>query len=117
MGVPNNPEKVHKRNLVLSNIWSGGSHTSRDILVQCSGFRIQPRQEFGVDAKTVELVEGAPRIGDHTAGKISAKTCPKIQQGRKEKGICSGRSSTSEGSREYTRCQCREVSTNLGGTL
>ena len=117
MGVPNNPEKVHERNLVLSNIWSGGSHTIRDKLVQCSGFRIQPRQEFGVDAETVELVEGAPRIDDHTGGKISAKTCLKIQQGCKEKGICSGRSSTSEGSGEYTRCQCRKVSTNLGGTL
>ena len=42
MGVPNNPDKVHERNIVLSNIWSGGSHTSRDKLVQCSdlGFNL-----------------------------------------------------------------------------
>ena len=58
--------------------------------MQCSGFRIQPRQEFGVDAEIVELVGGAPGIGNYTAGRISAKTCLKIQQGCKEREFRAG---------------------------
>ena len=87
MGVPNNPEKVHERNLVLSNIWSGGSHTIRDKLVQCPGFRIHSRQEFEINAEIVELVGGTPRIDDYTAIRISVKTCPKVQQGHDEKRV------------------------------
>ena len=85
MGIPNNSEEVYKRNSVLSNIWSGSSHTSRNKLMQCPGFKIQPLQEFGINAETVELVGGTPGIGVYVARRISAKTCPEIQQGRKEK--------------------------------
>ena len=85
--------------------------------MQRLGFRIQPHQEFGINVETIELVERAPGIDDYIAGRISTKTCTKIQQGHEEKGIWSGRSGTSEGSREYVRCQRREVSADLGGTL
>ena len=56
-------------------------------------------------------------INDYTVGRILAKTCSEIQQEREEKGVWSGRSSTSESSREYTGRQRREISTNLGGTI
>ena len=69
------------------------------------------------NAEIVELIGRMPRINDYTAGRISIKTYPKIQQGRKEEGIWSWRSGTSNGSKEYGRCQRREVSTDLGRTL
>ena len=48
--------------------------------MQYPGFRIQPHQEFKVDAKTVEPVGRTPGISNHTVGRISTKTCPEIQQ-------------------------------------
>ena len=104
MGIPDYPKKVHRRNPVLPNIWSGSSHTGRSELVQCPGFRIHPHREFRVDAETVEPVGRIPRISDYTTGRISTKTCPEIQQGREEKGVWSERSGTSEGNGEYVRC-------------
>ena len=41
------------------------------------------------NAEIVELIGRMPRINDYTAGRISIKTYPKIQQGRKEEGIWS----------------------------
>ena len=117
VGIPNNSEEVHGRNSVLSNIWSGSIYTGGNKPVQCPGFKIQPCQEFEINVETVELVGRAPGISDHTTGRISTKTCPETQQGRKETEIWSGRSGTSEGSREYMRYQCRKVSTDLGRTL
>ena len=105
MGILNNFEEVHGRNFVLSNIQSRTSYTGRNKPVQCSGFRIQPRQKFRINVETVELVGRAPGIDDYTVVRISTKTCPEIQQGYEEKGIWSGRSGISEGSREYVRCQ------------
>ena len=104
MGIPNNSEEVHRRNSVLSNIRSGSSYTGKNKLLQRLGFRIQPHQEFGINVETIELVERAPGINDYMAGRISIKTCPKIQQRREEKEIWSGRFGTSEDSREYARC-------------
>ena len=117
MGIPNNSEEVHKRNAVLYKIRSRISRTGKNKLMQCPGFKIHPCQEFRINAKIVELVGGTPRIGDCTAGRISVKTCPKIQQEREEQGVCSKRPSTSEGSREYVRCQCREINADLGKAL
>ncbi|XP_030943476.1 uncharacterized protein K02A2.6-like [Quercus lobata] len=79
--------------------------------------RIQPHQEFGINAETIELIGGTPGIGDYTVGRILAKTCPEIQQGREEKRVWSGRSGTLEGSGKYTRCQRKEASIDLGGIL
>ena len=101
MGILNYPEKVHGRNPVLPNIWSGSSHTDSGELVQCPSFRIQPRREFRVDVETVELVGRTPGISNYTVGKISAKTCPEIQQEREEKGVWSGGFNTLKGSGEY----------------
>ena len=116
VGIPNNFEEVHGRNFVLSNLQSGSSYIGRNKPVQCSGFKIRPRQEFRINAETVELIGRAPGISDYTASRISIKTCPKTQQGRKEPGIWSERSGTSEGSRECARCQRRKVSADLGRT-
>ena len=102
---------------VLFNLWSGSSYIDGNKPVQCPGFRIRLRQEFEINAKTVELIGRASGINDYTASRISIKTCPKTQQGRKELGIWSRRSGTSEGSREYARCQRRKVSADLGRTL
>ena len=117
MGILNNSKEAHERNSVLFNIRSGSSYTSINKPVQCSGFKIQPRQEFRIDVETIELVGRVSGIGDYTTGRISTKTCLEIQQGHKEKGIWSRRSGTSKGSGEYARCQCREVSADLGRTL
>ena len=72
-------EKVYRRNSVLSNIRSGSSHSNRNKLMQCSSFKIQPRQEFRINVETIELVGGTPGIDDYTAGRISVKTCSEIQ--------------------------------------
>ena len=79
LGIPNNSEKVHRRNSVLSNIRSRSNYTGRNKPLQCPGFRIQPHQEFRINAKTIELVERASRIGNCMASKISTKTCSEIQ--------------------------------------
>ena len=101
MGIPNNPEEVHGRNLVLPDLWSGSSHTNGSKLVQCPGFRIQPCREFRVDAKTVEPIGRMLGINYYTTGRLLAKTCPEIQQRREEKGVWSRRFSTPEGGGEY----------------
>ena len=117
MGIWNNPEEVHGRNLVFPDLWSGSSHTNESKLVQCSGFRIQPCREFRVDAKIVESVRRIMGINYYTTGRISAKTCPEIQQRREEKGVWSGRLGTLESGREYMGYQRRKASANLGGTI
>jgi len=53
--------------------------------MQCPGFRIHPYQECRINGETVEPVGGTSGISDHTVGRISAKTCTEIQQGREEK--------------------------------
>ena len=55
VGIPNNSEEVHGRNSVLSIIRSGSNYTGRNKPLQCPGFRIQPHQEFRINAKTIEL--------------------------------------------------------------
>ena len=87
MGIPENSKEVHGRNSVFSNIRSKSSHTDRDKLVQCPGFRIHSRQEFEINAEIVELVGGTLRIDDYTAVRISVKTCPKVQQGHGKKRV------------------------------
>ena len=56
-------------------------------------------------------------INYYTTGRISAKTCPEIQQRREKKGVWSERPSTSEGGGEFVGRQCRKASANLGGTI
>ena len=79
VGIPNNSEEVHVRNSVLSNIRSGSNYTGRNKPLQCPGFRIQPHKEFRINAKTIELVGRASRIGNYMASRISTKTCLEIQ--------------------------------------
>ena len=117
MGIPKNPEEVHRGNSILSNIQSGSSYTGQNKLMQCPGFGFHPSKEFRVNVEIAELVGGTPRIGDYTIGRISAETCPEVRQRRAEKGICSGRFGTSKGCKEYVGCQRREVNTDLGRTL
>ena len=117
MGISNNPEEIHRRDSIFSNIWNGSSHTNQDKFVQCLGFRILPSQERGINDETIGLVGRVPGVGDYKVGRISAKTCSKIQQRREEKGVWCRRFGTSEGSRKHLRRQCRKVSTDLGGTI
>ena len=85
--------------------------------MQCPGLRIHPSQEFKINAETTKLVGRMLGIGDYTTGRISAKTCPEVQQGCAEKRVCSGRLGTPKGGREHARCQRGKVSSNLVGTL
>ena len=55
--------------------------------MQCSGFRAHSYQEFGINDETIELVGGTLGVDDHTTSRISAKSWPKVQQGREEKGV------------------------------
>ena len=79
MGISNNPEEDHRGNPFFSNIKSGSSYTGRNKLMQCLGYRIQPRRELGIDAKTVELVGRVLGISNYTVGRVSVETCSKIQ--------------------------------------